>query len=136
MRDDELSGLIAARDNALKLKDLQTVNALNFSIKKAQVQKWNYGRFRTELRSQIAQNEGWSQKQIFAAADILSENYDKPIADLMLEFEKANPNQSILKTPPDIEFKDIWNELPDEDKAKVWELRLMGATVKEILGAI
>ena len=136
LRDDELSGLITARDNALKIKDLKTVNALNFSIKKAQIQKWNYGRFRTELRSQIAQNENWSQKQIFAAADILTENYDKPIADLMLEFEKANPNQSILKTPPDIEFKDIWNDLPDEDKAKVWELRLLGVPTKEILGAI
>ena len=136
LRDDELSGLITARDNALKLKDLKTVNALNFSIKKAQIQKWNYGRFRTELRSQIAQNETWSQKQIFAAADILADNYDKPIADLMLEFEKANPNESILKTPPDIEFKDIWKDLPDEDKAKVWELRLMGVPVKEILGVI
>lgn len=136
LRDDELSGLIAARDNALRIKDLKTVNALNFSIKKAQIQKWNYGRFRTELRSQIAQNEGWSQKQIFAAADILSDQYDKPVADLMLEFEKANPNQSILKTPPDIEFKDIWKQLPDEDKAKVWELRLLGVPVKEILGAI
>jgi hypothetical protein len=62
--------------------------------------------------------------------------YDKPIADLMLEFERTNPNQSILKTPPDIEFKDIWKDLPDEDKAKVWELRLMGVPVKEILGAI
>jgi len=136
LRDDELSGLIAARDNALKLKDLQTVNALNFSIKKAQIQKWNYGKFRMELRSQITQNEGWSQKQIFAAADILVDNHDKPIADLMLEFEKANPNRSILKTPPDIKFKDIWKELPDEDKAKIWELRLMGVPVKEILGAI
>ena len=136
LRDDELSGLITARDNALKIKDLKTVNALNFSIKKAQIQKWNYGRFRTELRSQIAQNENWSQKQIFAAADILTENYDKPVADLMLEFEKANPNKSILKTSPDIEFKDIWKDLPDEDKAKVWELRLMGVPVKEILGAI
>ena len=136
LRDDELTGLIAARDNALRIKDLKTVNALNFSIKKAQVQKWNYGRFRMDLRSQIAQNEDWSQKQIFAAADILVDSYDKPIADLMLEFEKANPNRSILKTPPDDEFKDIWKDLPDEDKAKVWELRLAGATVKEILGAI
>ncbi len=136
LRDDELSGLIATRDNALRIKDLKTVNSLNFSIKKAQIQKWNYGRFRTDLRNQIAQNEGWSQKQIFTAADILSENYDKPIADLMLEFEKANPNQSILKTPPDIEFKDIWKELPDEDKAKIWELRLLGVPTKEILGAI
>lgn len=136
LRDDELSGLIAARDNALRLKDLKTVNALNFSIKKAQIQKWNYGRFRTELRSQISQNESWSQKQIFAAADILTENYDKPIADLMLEFEKANPNQSILKTSPDEAFNDIWNDLPMEDKAKVWELRLMGVPIREILGAI
>lgn len=133
LRDDELSGLIAARDNALKLKDLQTVNALNFSIKKAQIQKWNYGRFRTELRSQIAQNENWSQKQIFAAADILADNHDKPIADLMLEFEKANPDRSIIRTPPDDKFKDIWKDLPIEDKAKIWELRLAGATVREIL---
>lgn len=136
LRDDELSGMIAMRDAALKDKDLKTVNTLNFSIKKAQIQKWNYGRFRTELRSQISQNESWSQKQIFAAADILTDNYDKPIADLMLEFEKANPNQSILKTPPDIEFKDIWKDLPDEDKAKVWELRLLGAPVREILGTL
>lgn len=136
LRDDELSGLIAARDNALKLKDLKTVNALNFSIKKAQVQKWNYGRFRIELRNQIAQNEEWSQKQIFVAADVLADQHDKDIADLMVEFENANPDRSILKTPPDDEFKDIWKELPIEDKAKVWELRLAGATVKEILGAI
>ena len=136
LRDDELSGLIAARDNALKLKDLKTVNALNFSIKKAQIQKWNYGRFRNNLRSQISQNEDWSQKQIFTAADILVDNLDKPIADLMLEFEAANPNRSILKTPPDDEFEDIWKDLSIEDKSKVWELRILGVPVKEILGAI
>ena len=136
LRDDELSRIVSMRDAALEDEDLKTVNALNFSIKKAQIQKWNYGRFRTELRGQIAQNENWSQKQIFTATDILAENYDKPIADLMLEFEKTNPNQSILKTSPDIEFKDIWNDLPDEDKAKVWELRLLGVPTKEILGAI
>ena len=136
LRDDELSGLIAARDNALRIKDLKTVNTLNFSIKKAQIQKWNYGRFRNDLRSQMSQNEDWSQKQIFTAADILVDNLDKPIADLMLEFEDVNPDRSILKTPPDDEFNDIWKDLPIEDKAKVWELRLAGATVKEILGVI
>jgi hypothetical protein len=136
LRDDELSGLIAARDNALKIKDLKTVNALNFSIKKAQIQKWNYGRFRRELRNQIAQNEDWSQQQIFVAADILEDQHDKDISELMVEFENANPDRSILRTPPDDEFNDIWEDLPLEDKAKVWELRLLGAPVKEILGTI
>ena len=135
MRDDELAGLISARDNALKLKDLTTVSALNFSIKKAQIQKWNFGRFRKELREQMAQND-WSQKQIFVAADILAKNYDKPIADVMLEFERANPQESIIGTPPDDEFDDIWKDLSPEDKAKIWELRLLGVSTKEIIGEL
>jgi len=136
LRDDEITAIISARAAAIQDKDLKTVNNLNFSIKKAQIQKWNYGRFRISLRSQISQNEDWSQKQIFTAADILAEQYDKDISDLMVEFENANPDRSILKTSPDDEFKDIWEKLPMEDKAKVWELRLMGVPVKEILEAI
>jgi succinate dehydrogenase flavin-adding protein (antitoxin of CptAB toxin-antitoxin module) len=50
LRDDELSGMVAQRDAAFKAEDYKTVNTLNFSIKKAQIQKWNYGRFRTDLR--------------------------------------------------------------------------------------
>ena len=135
MRDDELAGLIAARDNAVRLKDLKTVSALNFSIKKAQIQKWNFGRFRQELRTQLSQNEAWSQKQIFVAEDILADQFDKPIADLMLEFENANPQESILSTPPHEELKDIWDDLSQEDKAAAWELIMRGASVGELIGA-
>ena len=136
LRDDELAGLIAARDNALKIKDLKTVNALNYSIKKAQIQKWNFGRWRQGLRAQIAQNPTWSQKQIFVAQDILAENFDKDISDLMKEFESANPQESILKTPPSDELSDVWGDLSQEDKAKIWELRLLGASIKEIIGVL
>lgn len=136
LRDDELAGLAAARDVALKLKDLKAVNLLNFSIKKAQIQKWNFGRWRRQLRSQISQNENWSQKQIFTASDILADHLDKDIDVLMLEFENASPEKSILRTPPSDELKDIWPDLSQEDKAKIWELRLTGASIKEIIGEL
>lgn len=136
LRDDELAGLVAARDNALRIKDLKTVNILNFSIKKAQIQKWNFGRYRTELRSQLSQNPDWSQKQIFVAEDILADQFDRDIAQLMLEFEADNPDQSILKTPPADELKDVWSDLSQEDKATIWELRMRGAPISEIMGEL
>lgn len=136
IRQGELAGLMEAREFALKSKDFKAADALNFNIKKAQVQEWNFGRSYREFRSQIAQNPEWSQKQIFVASDIIAEQFDKDLSVLMEEFDKVNPQDSILSTPPDDEFQDIWNDLSQEDRAKVWEARMLGASTREIIGEL
>ena len=136
IRQGELAGLMEAREFALKDKDFKAADALNFNIKKAQVQEWNFGRAYRELRSQIAQNPEWSQKQIFVAGDIIADDSDKDLSVLMEEFDKANPQDAILSTPPDDEFQDIWKDLSQDDRAKVWEARMLGASVREILGEL
>ena len=135
VRQGELAGLIEAREFALKDKDFKAADALNFNIKKAQVQEWNFGRSYRELRSQIAQNPEWSQKQIFVAGDILADDFDKDLDILMKEFDNANPNQSILTAPPDDAFSDIWNDLTQDDRAIVWSERMAGTSVRELLGS-
>ena len=136
IRQGELAGLMEAREFALKDKDFKAADALNFNIKKAQVQEWNFGRAYRELRSQIAQNPEWSQKQIFVAGDIIAEDSDKDLSVLMEEFDAANPQDAILSTPPNDEFQDIWKDLSQDDRAKVWEARMLGASVREILGEL
>ena len=136
LKEDEISSLISARNVAVQLKDIKSVNVLNFSLKKAQAQKWNYGRYRTDLRTQIAQNPEWSQKQIFIASSQLIEKYDIDDADLLVQFDTQSPDQSILLTPPDDRLNDVWEGLSQSDKAKVWEIRLNGGSIEEILGAL
>jgi hypothetical protein len=134
--ESELQAMVTARDLAIKLKDVPKVNALDKALKKSQVQKWNFGRYRTDLRKQISQNPEWSQKQIFVASDILIEKYDKPFDALVNEFDNDNADSAITATPPDDAFKDIWKGLSQSDKAKVWALRMAGASVEEITGEI
>ena len=136
IRQGELAGLMEAREFALKDKDFKAADALNFNIKKAQIQEWNFGRAYRELRSQIAQNSKWSQKQIFVAGDIIVDQFDKDLSELSDEFDAANPQDAILSSPPDDEFQDIWKDLSQEDRAKVWEARMLGASVREILGEL
>ena len=136
LREDEITAMISARDQAARLKDIKGVNILNFSLKKVQAQKWNYGRYRTDLRTQIAQNPEWSQKQIFIASSQLVEKYDIDDADLLTQFDTQSPDQSILLTPPDDRLNDVWEGLSQSDKAKIWEIRLNGGSIEEILGAL
>lgn len=132
-RQGELAGLIEVREIALSDKDFKAADALNFNIKKAQAQEWNFGQAYRELRSQISQNPEWSQKQIFVASDIVAEDFDKDLDVLLRNFDEANPNQSILKTPPDREFEDIWQSLSQEDKSIIWSERMAGTSVRELL---
>lgn len=136
IRQGELAGMIEAQEVALKSKEFKVADALNFNIKKAQVQEWNYGRAYRELRSQVAQNPEWSQKQIFVAGDIIADNYDKDLSDLMVEFDNVNSKQAILTTPPDDVFQEIWKDLSLGDKSLIWEARMLGASSQEILGEI
>ena len=131
----ELQALVTARDLAVKLKDVPQINALEKALQKAQVQKWNFGRYRTELRQQIAQFPDWSQKQIFVASDILIAKYDKPFDVLSKEFDNDNPNAAILTAPPDDVFKDIWADLSQDDRALIWAERMAGTPVEVLLGS-
>ena len=136
LTESNLGALKLARQNAELLKDIPRVNRFNIAIKKNQAEQWNFGRFRKQLRSQINQNPEWSQKQIFVAQEILTEQLDLPVDELLKAFDVQNPDKAIMKTPPDIKLKDIWNDLTIDDKAKVWELSMRGASVEVILTEI
>ena len=136
LAEGDLAALKLARDNAELIKDIPTINLFNIATKKNQAERWNMGRFRQELRSQIAQNPEWSQKQIFTAQQVLADNLDLPVGELLKAFDAQNPNSAILKEPPDISFKDIWPNLELDDKAKIWELRMRGAPARAIIGEL
>ena len=136
LTESELGALKLARQNAEIIKDLPRVNFFNIAIKKNQAERWNYGRFRKQLRLQIDQNPEWSQKQIYVAQEILTEQLDMPVSQLLKEFDGQNPRQAIMKTPPNKDFKDIWKDLPIDDKAIIWELSMRGVSPEEIIGAI
>ena len=136
LTESDLGAIKLARQNAEIIKDIASVNLFNISIKKNQAERWNYGRFRKQLRTQIDQNPEWSQKQIFVAQEILTNQLDIPVDQLLKEFDDQNPNRAIMRTPPSIDFKDIWPDLSIDDKAKIWELTMRGATAEVILGEI
>jgi hypothetical protein len=136
LTESDLGALKLARQNAEIIKDIVAVNMFNISIKKNQAERWNFGRFRKQLRSQIDQNPEWSQKQIFTAQEILTEQLDIPVDQLLKEFDAQNPDKAIMKTPPSIDFKDIWPDLSIDDKAKIWELTMRGAPAEVILAEI
>ncbi len=131
--EGELASLQTAQKLAIQRKDITSIEALNKALQKNQIQRWNFGRYRTELRTQIAQHPEWSQKQIFTASDILIEQFDKPFEELVNEFDNSNPNRAITKTPPDEIFKDIWSGLSQDDKALIWSERLAGTPVQILL---
>ena len=133
--ESEMAGLILARQNAEALKDLDRVNFFNIAIKKNQAQRWNYGRFRKQLRSQIGQNPEWSQSQIFVAQEVLTDQLDMDVASLLREFDGQNPNRAIIKTPPSDDFKDIWKDLSPEDRAMIWSERMAGTPIRVLLGS-
>jgi hypothetical protein len=134
--EDQLKSFITARDLKIKAKDFTGADALTKALQKGQIQRWNMGRFRDTLRKQISQNPEWSQAQIFAASDILTNEFDKDFDVLVKDFDLANPREAITKNPPDDVFSDIWKDLSFDDKAKIWELRMAGATTGEILGEL
>lgn len=134
--ESEMGAIKLARQNAEIIKDIARVNMFNIAIKKNQAERWNYGRFRKQLRSQIDQNPEWSQKQIYVAQEILVDQLDMPVDQLLKEFDDQNPDRAIMKTPPSIDFKDIWRDLSIDDKAKVWELTMRGAPSEVIIEAI
>ena len=136
LTESDLGAIKLARQNAEIIKDIASINLFNIAIKKNQAERWNFGRFRKELRSQIAQNPEWSQKQISVAEQLLVEDLDMPVDQLLKEFDGQNPNRAIMKTPPNIDFKDIWPDLSIDDKAKIWELTMRGAPSEVILEAI
>ena len=59
-----------------------------------------------------------------------------PLDELLKAFDAQNPDRAIMKTPPNINFKDIWPDLSIDDKAKIWELTMRGAPVEVILAEI
>ncbi len=136
LTESDLGSIKLARQNAEIIKDIASINLFNIAIKKNQAERWNYGRFRKQLRSQIDQNPEWSQKQIYVAQEILVAQFDMPVDQLLKEFDGQNPNRAIMKTPPSIDFKDIWPDLSIDDKAKIWELTMRGAPSEVILEAI
>ena len=136
LTESDLGSIKLARQNAEIIKDIASINLFNIAIKKNQAERWNYGRFRKQLRSQIDQNPEWSQKQIYVAQEILVDQLDMPVDQLLKEFDGQNPTRAIMKTPPNIDFKDIWPDLSIDDKAKVWELTMRGAPSEVILEAI
>ena len=134
--EDQLASFTTARDLRVKAKDFTAAEALNKAIQKGQIQRWNFGRYRDSLRTQMSQNPEWSQEQIFVASDILTNEFDKDFDVLVKEFDTANPSKAITNTPPDEQFKDIWKDLSVDDKAKIWELRMLGESVDSILGEL
>lgn len=131
----DIKALQDAQKLAVKLKDVDRLTALEKALQKSQIQQWNFGRYRTELRKQIGQNPEWSQKQIFTASDILIDDFDKPFDVLVTEFDNSNPNNAITTTPPDDAFKDIWSNLSQEDRALIWSERMAGTPVQVLLGS-
>ena len=136
LTESDLGAIKLATRHAELVNDIAAVNMFNIAVKKNQAERWNFGRFRKELRSQIAQNSEWSQKQIFVAQETLTEQLDLPLDKLLREFDAQNPNRAIMKTPPNIDFKDIWSDLSIDDKSKVWELTMRGAPASAILAEV
>lgn len=134
LTSSDLQSIQIARRNKEIINDIEGVNTFNIAIKKNQAEQWNMGRFRKELRSQIAQNSEWSQEQIFVAQEVLIDQLDLPVGELLKQFDEQNPNDAIMKEAPDIVFKDIWKGLDINQKAKVWELRMRGAPASVIKG--
>jgi hypothetical protein len=134
--EGQIQQFTTQRDLLNKSKDFTGAEAFTFALQKGQIQRWNFGRFRDELRTQMGQNEDWSQEQIFIASDILENQYDKDFDVLVAEFDAANPSKAITNTPPGEGFKDIWKGLSVEDKAKIWELRMFGESVESIIGEL
>lgn len=133
--EDELTSLISARNNAASMKDIPGLNFFNLRIKKNQAQRWNFGRYRKELRSQMTQNEDWSQAQIFTASEVLLDAFDRPEFEIIKDFDTANPNRAITKIPPSDDFKDIWKDLSSEDRAAIWAERIAGTPIEVLLGS-
>ena len=132
--EDQLASFATQKKLRISDKQFSAAEALNKAIQKGQIQRWNFGRYRDSLRTQMSQNPEWSQEQIFVASDILTNEFDKDFDVLVTEFDTANPSKAITKTPPDPEFRDIWKELSVEDKAKIWDLRMAGESVESIIG--
>ncbi|KKL99019.1 hypothetical protein LCGC14_1818610 [marine sediment metagenome] len=135
LTESGLNAIKLAKQTADILDDLPSVNLFNVAIKKNQAQRWNMGRFRKELRSQIAQNPEWSQKQIFVSQERLADQLDVPVGELLKSFDAQNPNSAIMKEPPDIAFKDIWPGLSIDDKALIWSERMAGTPASVLLGS-
>lgn len=134
--ENEMARMKSAMENAQLLKDLPRINFFNLALKKNQALRWNFGVYRKKLRSVMNQNPEWSQSQIFTASEVLLENFDKPEAEIIRAFDGANPNRAITKTPPSIEFEDIWPDLSPEEKAIIWSERMAGTPVSVILGEL
>ncbi len=135
LTEGDLGALKLARQNAEIIKDLPSINLFNIAIKKNQAQRWNLGRFRKELRSQIAQNPDWSQRQIFVAQEKLVEQLDIPDDKLLRAFDEQNPSSAIMAEPPDIVFTDIWQDLSANDRALIWSERMAGTPASVLLGS-
>ena len=130
-----MASIKLARKNAELISDIPSLNLFNIALEKNRAQQWNYGRFREQLRSQMNQNPEWSAEQIAVTQDILVDQLDISDDELLREFEGQNPNRSILKTPPDVQFKDVWGELSFESKSKIWAERMAGVPVEVLLGS-
>lgn len=131
--EDELTALMSARRDAVKLKDIPGVNFINLRFKKSQAQRYNFGRYKKDLRSVMAQNPEWSQGQIFTASEVLLDKYDKDDIDIIKDFDSANPGQAITTTPPSDSFKDFWKKLSFEDRAAIWSERMAGTPISILL---
>ncbi len=133
--ENELSRMKLAMDTAEALKDLPRINFFNIALKKNQALRWNFGRYRKKLRSVMTQNPEWSQSQIFTASEVLLEQFDKDEATIIRDFDTANPNRAISKTPPDDDFKDTWKDLSPEARAEIWSERMAGTPIEVLLSS-
>ena len=136
VKGDELTSIKLARQNAVLIQDVPSINMFNISLKKNQAQRWNFSRFKKQLRNQIAQNKTWDQKQIYTAQETLQSQFNVSDDILLRQFSDANPSRSILKTAPDDVFNEVWGDLSQEDKSIIWSERMAGTPVEVLLGSM
>jgi len=136
LTEGEMGKIQIALLNAEAMEQIETVNFFNIAIKKNQAERWNYARYKKDLRTQMSQNPDWSHKQIYVAEELLRDAYDIPTGDLLMAFDKQNPKQATLGTPPNDKLADVWDDLSIEDKAAAWELIMNGTAIEVLIKEI
>ena len=131
--EDDINAILLARKNAALINDIPSINSFNIALKKNQAERWNYGRYRQQLREQINQNPEWSSKQINTARDLIIDQLSVTDDKLLRAFDEQNPNRAITNTSPDIAFEDIWSDLSLDDRALIWAERMAGTPVSVLL---
>jgi hypothetical protein len=131
--EDQVTAMNTARQVAELEGDIKSINMFNAALTKHSAQVWQQSRLRKELRSMIAQNEQWSQKEIFSAGEVLTNQLDIPDAELIRLYDAGNPKLDVLGKSPVPALDDIWKSLDRDTQSLILNLKIQGAPDSDIV---